>query len=266
MTGVSHTEEWKKQPDDWRCPCCFRLKQDCELTKGDGSKLGWLVWHHDHMADYPKHVIQVSFGGHKGFCANSPLRREALIFKDNLELMARRFRDVLVCLDCNETEGTIKTRIQADKYFTFHIHEIRKAFIPKPNSKHLLVEEHMPFYSHLYISNKERLVAGRKRMIEQAIHSAHHEGIFWGSAIDFNRHFTDDDLIVKYPTFDSGDRIANALIKGEPALQGFEWPMSHDERLTNMYQAGNSFSEIARALGRTSYAVELRLKKLGLRR
>ena len=266
MSGVSYTEEWKKQPEDWRCPCCSRQRAECELTKADGSKLGWLVWHHDHMADYPKQVIKVNFGGHSGFCSNSEIRREALIFKDNVELLARLFRDVLVCLDCNEIEGTIKNRIRADKYFTFHIHEIRRAFIPRSNQKHLFVEEHVPFYKEFYDSAKSRLVDGRKRLIEQVLHSAHHEEVFWGGALDFAKHFSDEDLIVKYPTFDSGTRIAEALAKGEPALQGFEWPASHDERLSQMYLAGNSLSEIARALGRTSSGIEYRVKRLGLSR
>lgn len=216
------------------------------------------------MADYPKTVIKSRFGGHARFCSTSPIRREALIFKENLEVFARRFRDVLVCLDCNEIEGVIKSRIRADKFFSFHIHEIRRAFIPRANLKHELVEEHMPFFSRMYTAHEERLVSQRKKIIEQLIESAHNEGTFWGSAIDLSQHFTDEELIVNYPAFDSGVRIAVALAKGEPALQGFEWPSSHDQKLIEMYRAAEPVAKIAKALGRTSLGVEYRIKKLGL--
>lgn len=93
-------------------------------------------------------------------------------FIDRIGHLAKRFEDVVVCMDCNEVEGKIKVRIKADKYFTFHPWEIRRAYIPKPKQRHEFIEEHMDFYRRLYAAHKVRLVDTRKRVLIDLIDAA----------------------------------------------------------------------------------------------
>lgn len=161
-TPVLETELWREMPDHWTCPACLRRKAECEVPKGDGRSLRWLVQHHDHMADYVKAYIKRRFGGYEGFCAVGAEHGEALQFVDRVKRFAKRFDDVVVCLDCNEVEGKIKQRMGADEFFTFHPHEIRRALMKSPNDRHFFVEEHMDYYRRFYRHHSPRLVDRRE--------------------------------------------------------------------------------------------------------
>jgi hypothetical protein len=216
------------------------------------------------MKDYVKAYLKRKYGGYAGYRTSSPDRRESLQYLDRVKALAARFSDMVVCLDCNEVEGKIKTRIRADKFFTFHAFEIRRAYIPSPNQRHVFLEEHMDFYSRFYAANVDRLVAQRKQIIERLVDQAASEGIFWGNYTEPEHHFSAHELNVVFPTFDSGARIAAGLRNGEAVLQGALWIPEQDEQLRSLSQDGLSTDEIARSMGRTPAAIRFRLDHLGI--
>lgn len=256
------THEWREQPEHWTCPSCMRRKEDCEVPKGDGQTLRWLVRHHDHMKDFVKARVKAQYGRHDAITSRAEYKREMAQFIDRVAHLAKRFDDVVICIDCNEVEGKVKTRIGADKYFTFHPWEIRRAYIPRPKKKHEFVEEHMEFYRRLYSHHKSRLVDVRKRLLIELIDSAGAHEQFWGASVDESAAFTQKDLYVRFPVFDSGKRIAEGLSRGEPALQGTTWIQDHDKIFRDLVASGCSDESIAKTLGRTASAIKLRREAL----
>ena len=260
------TEEWRRQPDHWICHGCMRRKPECEVPKGDGNQLRWLVSHHDHMGDYVKDYLKRQYGGKTDFCKEHPHRREALSYIDRVKILIKRFTDVVVCIDCNEVEGKIKTRIGADKYFSFHVHEIRRAFKPIANQRHVLLEEHMPYYVRFYEAHAWRLVHARKQLVASLIDQAHAASQYWGNATDPGPTFSDHELRMIYPTFDSGRRIAEGLRDGKAVFQGAAWSAQQDQQLYDLSQEGLSLADVARRMGRTPLGIQFRLDHLGISR
>ena len=259
------TREWREQPDHWVCPSCMRRKEDCEVPKGDGQTLRWLVRHHDHMKDFVKAHVKARYGRHDAITSRAEYKRETMHFIDRIGQLAKRFDDIVVCIDCNEVEGKVKTRIHADKYFTFHPWEIRRAYIPRPKQKHEFIEEHMDYYRRFYAAHKTRLVDTRKRVLMELIDSAGSTEQFWGTSVDESATFSQEDLYVSFPMFNSGKKIAEGLAKGEPTLQGMTWIDEHDKRFQELVAAGRTDEEIAKVLGRTAAAIRLRREALAQR-
>jgi hypothetical protein len=258
------TEEWRRQTDDWTCPGCMRRKRECEVPKGDGSQLRWLVSHHDHMGDYVKEYLTRRYGGKKNFCKEQAHQREAMSYIDRIKVLVKRFTDIVVCIDCNEIEGKIKTRIAADKYFSFHVHEIRRAFKPVANRRHALLTEHVPYYVRFYAAHSDRLVHARKRLVESLIDQAHADSQYWGNATDPGPTFSEHELRMIYPTFDSGLRIAEGLRDGKAVLQGAAWSAEQDEQLRGLSLEDLPLDDIARRMGRTPLGIRFRLDHLGI--
>ena len=259
------TREWREQSDHWVCPSCMRRKEDCEVPKGDGQTLRWLVQHHDHMKDFVKAYVKTRYGRHDAVTSRPEYKQETMRFIDRVGHLAKRFDDIVVCIDCNEVEGKVKTRIHADKYFTFHPWEIRRAYIPKPKQKHEFIEEHMNFYRRFYAAHKVRLVDTRKRVLIDLIDSAGTREQFWGASVELSPMFSQEDLYVSFPTFGSGKRIAEGLAKGEPALQGMMWIDEHDKIFRELVASGSTDEAIAKVLGRTAPAIKLRREALSKR-
>jgi len=256
------TYEWRKQPEHWICPSCMRRKEDCEVPKGDGQTLRWLVRHHDHMKDFVKAYVKDRYGRHDAITSRAEYKIEAMRFIDRVAHLAKRFDDVVICLDCNEVEGRIKTKISADKYFTFHPLEIRRAYIPRPKQRHEFVDEHMEFYRRIYSEHKNRLVNTRKQLCIDLIESVGSREQFWGEAINQTAMFTQEDLYVRFPVFDSGRRITEGLLQGKPVLQGMTWIEEHNKIFQDLVAFGSTDETIAKVLGRTASAVKLRRETL----
>lgn len=216
------------------------------------------------MKDYVKAYLKRKYGGYQSFRTETPDRREALQYLDRIKLLAARFNESLVCLDCNEVEGKIKAKIGADKYFSFHAFEIRRAYIPVANQRHLFLPEHMGFYARLYAANVERLVHQRKRTIELLVDQAARDGLFWGTYTEPDSIFSKHELHVIFPTFDSGERIAEGMRDGKAVLQGAPWIPEQDEELRIHFRQGLTVDEIARKMGRTVAGVRFRLEHLGV--
>lgn len=214
------------------------------------------------MKDFVKAYVKTQYGRHDAITSAAGYRRETIQFIDRVGHLAKRFEDVVVCIDCNEVEGLIKIRIRADKYFTFHPWEIRRAYIPRPKQKHVFVEEHMTYYSRFYAAHEARLVGARKRVLMDLIDSAGAREQFWGASVEPTLTFSQEDLYVSYPTFDSGKRVAEGLIKGDPVLQGTTWIVEHDKKFLELVANGITDEAIAKVLGRTASAIRIRREAL----
>jgi len=258
---IEETESWSEAGENWRCPCCCRKRNDCEITTESGDKLRWLVYHHDHMRDYIKHYIKSTYGSFLEPIENKPLKSEIWRLMDFLKIFIVRFQPTLVCLDCNEIEGKLKKALNCDKFFSFHHLEIRRAFMTFPNERHIFTDEHLPFFEKLYNENYERLVLYRKSIVEALVKRAYERDMTWGGPIDLENHFSKHELAIEYPPLYSSLLIEIGLEEGKPVLQGYPWTVEQERKIQSLYETGASVEDIARKVGRTPGAIRAKIKE-----
>ncbi|MDD5384241.1 MAG: hypothetical protein PHG89_05100 [Gallionella sp.] len=262
--AIEQTYLWDEVPDTWVCPGCLRKKLQCEIETENGRVLRWIVEHHDHMRDYVKAHLKNKHKSWANVCKTHAHPEEINYFLEPIKGFVQRFPKTKICLDCNEVEGRIKTAIKADKYFSFHAHEIRRGFLTSPNKRHTFLEENMRFFEELYAKTFERLVIRRKHMVETLVD----EGVsgigWWGGAIPLTRLFDEEVLLREFPQFDSSLRIKQGLNEGKAVWQGCSWTASEEAKLVQLYDAGSTIRELAKLFGRTEAGITLRLEKLKL--
>jgi hypothetical protein len=106
----------------WRCPCCFRAKEEFARLDKSENLLCRLVFHHDHFENCVRDMMDAR-------------RREsewhAVCAIENSFI---RFAPTLVCEDCNLAEAEAKRIVGAPKDFSFAPHEIA-SFITVTNNR-----------------------------------------------------------------------------------------------------------------------------------
>jgi predicted Fe-S protein YdhL (DUF1289 family) len=106
-TGLHYHKLWKELDDYWTCPGCGRTKFEImrwtkRFPNTPGAVMGWVAalhTHHDHSA--------------------SP-----------------RFREVVICDQCNSSDGAVKRKLGLPKNFSFSPQEIRMFVKATPHAKH----------------------------------------------------------------------------------------------------------------------------------
>lgn len=262
--AIEQTGQWNEISEIWSCPGCLRKKAHCEVTTEDGKTLRWIVDHHDHMRDYVKAYLKKRYGSWSAAYERHPHPEEFNLYIDLIKSFVQRFKWTPVCLDCNEIEGRIKTAINADRFFSFHAHEIRRAMIAIPNKRHIFLDENMPFFQELYAKVHERLVVRRKQIIETLVDESISGLTWWGGAVPLSRLFSEDVLLRRTPEFDSSLRIEQGLKDGKAVRRGAAWSKGEEQEMLQLRNSGASIAEIAKQLGRTATAISLRLEKLGV--
>lgn len=261
---IEETELWREKPERWVCPGCMRSKADCEVVSSRGITLRKLVEHHDHMRNYVKGYLKEAYGSWAEATERASSHPEFSIYMDSIKSLAERFKHTAVCLDCNEVEGKVKRAIGADKYFSFHVHEIRRAFKTVPNQRHVFLDENMPFYERLYAQCRERLVDERKRVIATLIDQAVSNHVLWGGAIKLEAVFDEDVLQRQYPEFKSSTEQKERLQKGEPVRYFSTWTKTEVEEMLALLGQGLDVKDVARSLGRTTGAILKKLETVNL--
>jgi hypothetical protein len=112
---------------NWCCPSCHRQKQDIARVDKNGNLLCALHWHHDHFGDFAHDKL--------------PHYRDGLKWKDALEYDSLRnsfvrFKETLICADCNVAEGAAKVGVPTPPGFSFTPFEISTFVVVKPNVPH----------------------------------------------------------------------------------------------------------------------------------
>jgi hypothetical protein len=100
--GGSWQNLWRSLDDDWRCPACSRSKYQLLRYKGD-NLIAPLARHHDHAQSY------VDIG--KG-----------------------RFKQTVICQDCNSADGAAKRKLNLPDDFSFSPAEIGQFVIGIPHA------------------------------------------------------------------------------------------------------------------------------------
>ncbi len=109
--GTGNVGNFFAVPHDWRCPCCYRTKQDMARLDRNGALLCSIHEHHDHYSErFDVDVRKMSPGDY----TFSRVVQDSLI----------RFPNTLICNDCNVAEPAAKRIVGAPSYFTFSPAEI----------------------------------------------------------------------------------------------------------------------------------------------
>jgi len=126
---------WDKEPDNWNCPCCSRSKSALIRQTKNNERIGHLHEHHDHILDYPNHLLKEQFEADWNKVLESKYPG-ADHFRSGLCRFVQRFPNEVICQDCNVAEGAAKQKIAADRFFSFAPPEIAQIIIATPNEKH----------------------------------------------------------------------------------------------------------------------------------
>lgn len=135
-TRLNLNAAWADTWDQWVCPCCGRGKFEIARLSPAGVALCRLDWHHDHLDDLAKDII-------RDFCrigiSDEPIISRSKTRGDLLALIIR-FSETLLCADCNQAEGAMKSAVckDVDPAFSFSPSEIATFIIVRPNASHQL--------------------------------------------------------------------------------------------------------------------------------
>ena len=114
-TGLHCHRIWAEVGPDYICPCCNRNKFELLKwsTRNPGKPNAFKAWvailhrHHDHSG----HFMNRNSG---------------------------RFRETIICGQCNAADGAAKRKHQLPKDFSFSPEEIQKFVVSAPHSPHKL--------------------------------------------------------------------------------------------------------------------------------
>jgi rubredoxin len=133
VTEIELNSNWAEEHCAWRCPICDREKKDIFRITESGALKACLEIHHDHLEDYVKHELRLSFGAKWSHALSSHNRHLDWI----TAALLIRFSETLVCSDCNEVDGRIKSRMSSvDRHFSFSPSEIAACIAPHANASH----------------------------------------------------------------------------------------------------------------------------------
>lgn len=107
----------------WRCPCCYRTKDQFARLDKNYNLLCSIVFHHDHFVEHVAEIADLSN------VADYQLRHalgEGLV----------RFPDTPICSDCNVAEPAAKRIVEAPSFFSFAPYEIAGFIIVTDNAPH----------------------------------------------------------------------------------------------------------------------------------
>jgi hypothetical protein len=111
----------------WCCPSCHRQKTDIARIDKNGNLLCALHWHHDHFSDFAQDKLPHYREG---------LKWDEALEYDSLRNSFTRFKETLICSDCNVAEGAAKVGVPTPSGFSFTPFEISTFIIVAPNSPH----------------------------------------------------------------------------------------------------------------------------------
>lgn len=125
---------WSRTPVDWRCPVCRRSKPEIARVTVAGVVLCQLDWHHDHLGDEGRAIL---WRGQEKFSdrAKADALSSAITVCGGL---SERFRETLVCNDCNAADGAAKAALAGVVHpcFSFAPSEISRFILVAPNRSH----------------------------------------------------------------------------------------------------------------------------------
>lgn len=132
--GLDLNDNWALVEPSWRCPCCGRAKAEIFRLSKRGVLLAKLELHHDHMRDEVWPRAEKLYG---------PDWRDTAVpgatnVLDPIEDVVSRFREALICSECNTADGKVKARYRSeiDPRFTFTVREIAKFVRARANADH----------------------------------------------------------------------------------------------------------------------------------
>lgn len=132
-TNIELNSNWAIEYHAWRCPTCRREKRDIFRRTESGILKACLEIHHDHLRDYVKDELIRLFGTKWSREVNEANRHVEWI----TSALGIRFSDILICSDCNEIDGRIKSRLKSiDRQFSFSPSQIAACITPRPNQSH----------------------------------------------------------------------------------------------------------------------------------
>lgn len=133
-SALDLNEGWAATPTWWSCPICKRRKADIIRINQKGVAIAHLVNHHDHIDEYIEEWkrAQRASGAADMVAASGYFRR-------SIHDLSVRFSAILVCEDCNNSDGRAKSWIEGDiGFFSFSPEEISGFISPAPNAPHEL--------------------------------------------------------------------------------------------------------------------------------
>lgn len=132
--GLELNDNWALVEPDWRCPSCGRIKNEILRLSKRGMLLAKLELHHDHMRDEVWPRAEQIFGVDWRE-TSAPGATDVL---DPIQDLVSRFREALVCSECNAADGKVKAkfRTEIDPRFTFTAQEIGRFVEARPHADH----------------------------------------------------------------------------------------------------------------------------------
>lgn len=125
---------WAGTPLDWQCPVCRRYKPEIARLTPARVVLCRLDRHHDHLGDEGRAILWRRQD-------KAPDRAKADALSSAINVCAglsERFREILVCNDCNAADGAAKVELAGVVHpsFSFTPSEIARFIRVAPNRPH----------------------------------------------------------------------------------------------------------------------------------
>lgn len=130
-------DNWLGSSQDWICPACSRDKFQISRVGKKEQILAKLVVHHDHMGDLLDEAFHSTF-------ARLGAEEIQTAGRKLIDRIAKAFAahdHVLVCEDCNTADVEAKKIVDAPKYFSFTLSQIKQFVVPRAHSTHLVDSE-----------------------------------------------------------------------------------------------------------------------------
>lgn len=145
-------------PPTWRCPSCFRSKEETARVDKNGALLCALHWHHDHFVDFFDEDFR-------------SILNVDLTFKSAIEASLTRFPYTLICNDCNVAEPKAKQLAGAPQQFSFTPYEISHFIIIDAERNIVTVDPVRAQEAYEAARPAMRLIATRLKAIRKALNA-----------------------------------------------------------------------------------------------
>jgi hypothetical protein len=157
--GLGHISNFFDVEPNWKCPCCYRAREEFSRIDGNGKLLCRIVSHHDHFHDFvedqlPKVDWKLSQGVcHVLCCSHS------------------RFPPTLVCEDCNNADASAKKIVGAPKEFSFTPFGFTGFIVVSNNLPHSIdkIQAHSVYEAAIH---SMRMLAGRLREMKRGLNDS----------------------------------------------------------------------------------------------
>lgn len=135
LHGLSTFEmnaNWIGSSQDWSCPCCSRSKLQISRKGNKGQILAKLIVHHDHMGE----ALETAF--HSAFeqAETDVEQEEGLRLVQRMGKAFAGYDEVLICEDCNNADAEAKKTVEAPRFFSFSVGQIRRFIRTRANEPH----------------------------------------------------------------------------------------------------------------------------------